>query len=417
MLRFTARRGSASVVGFLRYGASGRGLARRSTFAHGALFSSHGPHHNSALKRTSVLLCNSNSNSSNTHDDADDGNEGVTIFCPDSGLSPEEVERKRKTDAFVRAVLTTADEQEWRDMLSAALRLGVWREHHLQAVLRGVKLNKYNGPIVSIDDDIKSNTSTHSARDGGGTTVDGPSPADATIASSSSPSPLRHSTPMQRLERAKNILVFTEEEAPAYPSPPSNDQSTDASNASEAEDNITTTSVSSRRGYYRPSDASVHTLLTLLLSGAQHHHSNSGEPGERADAIPHALYRDVWAFLSWMELSDYHVQSFTVLSELEAAIDLDEGNDHNSSSSGGSGSLHQLQSPSSSSSAAPPLRYALVSRRINRLEFVRSEREWLQERGLGTGTAASGGGEGGVAGHSSGAARRRHVDISRTELK
>nr|CCC95237.1 unnamed protein product [Trypanosoma congolense IL3000] len=52
------------------------------------------------------------------------------------------------TAAYIRTLITTPDEQEWKDMLVAAIRLNTWREHHLRAVLRSVHQSTYDVEVT-----------------------------------------------------------------------------------------------------------------------------------------------------------------------------------------------------------------------------------------------------------------------------
>lgn len=305
-----------------------------------------------------------------TADDNDNDNDndsgGVVILCPDDGLTSEQRERKRKTEAFLRVVLTTPDEQEWKDMLSAALQHGTWQEHHLQAVLRGVGLLKYDSPALPAASTMGPTTAGGAAKEG--------------------PRLLQSSNPTQRLERARSILVFLADEAEVVHHSREKDGETGGTAG----------------GPYKPSESSVHNLLTKLLRGAQRHHSHHSashkEYGstteaetQAIDALPHALYKEVWSFLAWMELHDYHVRSMDLLAELEATVDLDEDAQERTSRVSSTSSSSRLTGGGGEAASAaaneshqpPPLRYAWVSRRVNRLEFIRREREWLQSREAG----------------------------------
>ncbi|CCW69845.1 unnamed protein product [Phytomonas sp. Hart1] len=101
------------------------------------------------------------------HDVEDEEDLALNIFNRLDGLSEEEKHKHACTEAFVRIVITTPSEQEWKDMMAAALREGTWREHHFEAILSGVRLLKYD---------------------------------------------IGQSTPTQRLRRAHAILIFWVEE-------------------------------------------------------------------------------------------------------------------------------------------------------------------------------------------------------------
>lgn len=52
------------------------------------------------------------------------------------------------TRTYLHTLITTTDEQEWKDMLVAAIRLDTWREHHLRSVLRSVHQSQYDVDTV-----------------------------------------------------------------------------------------------------------------------------------------------------------------------------------------------------------------------------------------------------------------------------
>ncbi|KEG07297.1 putative heat shock protein-like protein [Trypanosoma grayi] len=64
----------------------------------------------------------------------------INVYRPHS---EEEAPLQEATRRFLCVLITTPAEQEWRDMLSAAIRHNTWREHHVRAVLRSVHGTQY----------------------------------------------------------------------------------------------------------------------------------------------------------------------------------------------------------------------------------------------------------------------------------
>ncbi|CAJ1991369.1 hypothetical protein conserved [Leishmania donovani] len=322
----------------------------------------------------------------------DDDDLKMDIYRPQ--LTPEDAERKAKTDLFLCLVLTLPRDQDWKDMLTAAFRAGTWKPHHLSAVLRGVQLNRYNEPAVC-------------ALSCAGVC--------ATSLPSSCTAALRHaiaeiaktapasSAPSTRLQRAKDILVFCAEEGGVYAPPSAEDSLVDVSTAppSPAEEET-----SRRSKAFAPSPADAHHLLVLLLKAAQRGASvasSLSKPNTPTQAV--ASFHDVWNFLAWMELHGYHVLSNAVLDALEVVVD--EGGSQ--AGAGAAAGLTRAAGPSSASSPLP-LQYAMVSQRVHRLDYLRSERALLQEA-VKNAEQGSGG-----ASMSTGAVRerRRQRDVPRT---
>ncbi|EAN96248.1 hypothetical protein, conserved [Trypanosoma cruzi] len=75
--------------------------------------------------------------------DALDMDEAMTlnVYRP---YGEKEAPLQEATKQFLYTLITTPDEQEWKDMLAAAIRLDKWREHHLRAVLRSVHQTQYD---------------------------------------------------------------------------------------------------------------------------------------------------------------------------------------------------------------------------------------------------------------------------------
>lgn len=337
-------------------------------------------------------------------EDADDLQ--VQVYRPQ--VSPEEAERRVKTDLFLCLLLTLPKAQDWKDMLTAALRAGTWRAHHLDAVLRGVLLNKYNEPQSF----LRSCGGGVSSPNSGGLRE------AALQASQTAPAASNASS---RLHRARDILVFCAEEGVLYSA---KDTSKDSDEV-QAESPPSTAELDSRgadaaqkadgaarAGSFAPSPAAAHHLLAMLLQAAQRgleyaapppsSHSTPTSPSPTdADthALPTASYADVWHYLAWMELHGYHVLSHTVLDALEAAVD--EG------ASSPRVQTHNSNASSVSSSASSnPLQYAVVSQRMHRLDYLRGERALLQEARR---NPAS------MSGKQDGAPRRRQHDLPRTD--
>ncbi|KAK7198088.1 hypothetical protein NESM_000764900 [Novymonas esmeraldas] len=263
----------------------------------------------------------------------------VRIYRPP--VSPEDAERRVKTDVFLCLVLTLPRAQDWRDMVTAAVRAGTWRPHHLDAVLRGVQLNRYNAPAECVRGCLGGSPAAHSA-----------ALRDAVHAAASAAP--QACTPTQRLLRARDVLVMCAEEGRAHaPAPPD----------------------------CAPTPAAVHRLLALLLQAAQRGAGGgaaASSPGSPAQAaLPAASFHDVWHFLAWMELHGYHVLSAAVLDDLEAAVDEGAGR-----SGTGTASLP--------STTAPPRQHATVSQRVHRLDYLRGERARLQQANMSADGAAGG---------------------------
>ncbi|CAM42617.1 conserved hypothetical protein [Leishmania braziliensis MHOM/BR/75/M2904] len=286
----------------------------------------------------------------------DDEDLKVETYRPQ--LSPEDAERKAKTDLFVCLLLTLPRDQDWKDMLAAAFRAGTWKPHHLNAVLHGVQLNKYNEPAecaVSCAASLPFSCSSalrHSIVD----------------ASKTAPA---SSTPSTRLQRARDILIFCTEEGGVHAAPSAEGLFVGVSKAplSSAEE------ASRPSKAFAPSAAAAHHLLVLLLQAAQRGASATSPLSDpNTTTQPVASFHDVWSFLAWMELHEYHILSNAVLDALEAVVD--EGG-----SQAGAEAAAGLKSAAGLSSApfASPLKYAVVSRRVHRLDYLRSERALLRE--------------------------------------
>ncbi|CAG9579345.1 hypothetical_protein_-_conserved [Leishmania major strain Friedlin] len=311
-----------------------------------------------------------------------------------SQLTPEDAERKAKTDLFLCLILTLPRDQDWKDMLTAAFRAGTWKPHHLSAVLRGVQLNKYNEPAVcALSCAGVCATSLPSSR------TAALRHAIAEIAKTAPAS----STPSTRLQRAKDILAFCADEGGVYAPPSAEDSLADVSTAppSPAEEET-----SRRSKVFAPSPADAHHLLVLLLKAAQRGASAASslsKPNTPTQAV--ASFHDVWNFLAWMELHGYHILSNAVLDALEVVVD--EGGSQ--AGAGAAAGLTRAAGPSSASSPLP-LQYAMVSQRVHRLDYLRGERALLQEAVKNAEQGSSG------ASMSTGAVRerRRRRDVPRT---
>ncbi|KPI85744.1 hypothetical protein ABL78_5193 [Leptomonas seymouri] len=308
----------------------------------------------------------------------------VCIYRPQ--VSPEVADRKAKTELFVGLLLTLPRTQDWKDMLSAAFRAGTWRPHHLDAVLRGVQLAKYNEPQEFLRSCGGSPSSLHSN--------DALREA-AWNASQAAPST---STSTSRLHRARDILVFCAEEGALCAKGGETSEATEeaAANAvspsSSAAAVTGTAKTSMRSNAFAPSPAAVHRLLTMLLQAAQrgaeygspppssHPASTSAPPSSSSGGcgLSTASFTEVWHYLSWMELRGYHVLSHAVLDALEAAVDEGGSSPRPQGRRGASSSSAESQT-SSSSAASGPSQYASVSQRIHRLDYVRAERALLQK--------------------------------------
>ncbi|KAH9599641.1 hypothetical protein LSM04_000272 [Trypanosoma melophagium] len=170
------------------------------------------------------------------------------------------------TRRFLRVLITTSDEQEWKDMLSAAIRLNTWREHHVRAVLRSVHQTQY-------DDDEHGDCGAPTA--GGRLKFTG-------------------STPARRLQRAVSVVQTGVDEG------------------------------------YRAAPESVHALLVALLRAAPTRPcSATGTPTagvavdtqKQVSQPPLTTHATVWQFLAWMERNNYHVMTAEVLQGLELVVD------------------------------------------------------------------------------------------------
>lgn len=286
----------------------------------------------------------------------------LTIYRPSH--TPEQAERRAKTDVFLCLLLTLPRSQDWRDMLAAALRAATWRPHHLSAILRGVQLSKYNEPAAYVRSCAGASApSLHTASSPSVSCLSNAMRAAIADAAATAPPT---STPTARLRRAREVLVFCAEEGPMY-APGTPESSAGGANAANAPSNVPESA-------YAPSAEAVHHLLALLLKAAQRDHGASSSASHVADghreasetvadagALPVASFHEVWHFLAWMELRNYHVLSTSVLDALEAAVD--EG----------------FTSPASPAVGVPPPPYAVVSQRVHRLEYLRGERARLKE--------------------------------------
>jgi hypothetical protein len=312
-------------------------------------------------------------------DGDDDDDMTVQIYRPHT--SPADAERKLKTELFLCLLLTLSRPQDWKDMLTASFRAATWCPHHLDAVLRGVLLNKYNTPkayLLSCGEHASSVHATANLR-------------EAAVHASQAAPPT--STPTSRLHRAKDILVFCAEEGVLYAGCSSPDAMEDKGRAKTAPNTTSSDAATTAASAmllnsvdaFAPSPAAVHHLLAVLLQaaqrGAEYNTSLPVNP-ERAAALPTAAYADVWHFLAWMELHGYHILSYAVVDALEAAVDEDGGSPRpqNISSAGSSSTTASSISPTAApSSDSGSLQYALVSQRIHRLDYLRAERALLRE--------------------------------------
>ncbi|KPA78845.1 putative mitochondrial hypothetical protein [Leptomonas pyrrhocoris] len=310
-----------------------------------------------------------------------EADDDVTVQVYRPQLSPEAAERSVKTELFLCLLLTLPRTQDWKDMLTAAFRAGSWKPHHLDAVLRGVSLNKYNEPSAF----LRSCGSSYAAANGN------QSLREAAVQASQSAPPA--STPTSRLHRARDILVFCAEEGVLYAkedeettvaAPPSS-SSSPAPSVAEGKATLM------HADAFAPSPAAVHHLLTMLLQAAQRgadYASSSPSPHPAStssslstssgeNGLPTASYADVWHYLAWMELHGYHVLSHAVLDVLEAALD-EGGSPSRPQGHRTKAGITAAESTDSISSSGP-LQYAAVSQRIHRLDYVRGERALLQE--------------------------------------
>lgn len=293
--------------------------------------------------------------------EGDDDDLKMDIYRPQ--LTPEDAERKAKTDLFLCLVLTLPRDQDWKDMLTAAFRAGTWKPHHLSAVLRGVQLNKYNEPAVC------------ALSCAGICATSLPSSRTAALRHSIveiAKTPPASSTPSTRLQRARDILVFCAEEGGVYAPPSAEDPLVDVSTAPSSPADEET---SRRSNSFAPSPTDAHQLLVHLLKAAQRGAtvtpslSKSNTPTQAV-----ASFQDVWNFLAWMELHGYHILSNALLDALEAVVD--EGG----SQAGAEATAGLTRAAGASSASSPlPLQYAMVSQRVHRLDYLRGERALLQE--------------------------------------
>ncbi|KAG5497636.1 hypothetical protein JKF63_03901 [Porcisia hertigi] len=302
-------------------------------------------------------------NSTATYEEEDDD---LKVDIYRSRVSPEEAERKAKTDLFLCLLLTLPRDQDWKDMLAAAFRAGTWKPHHLDAVLRGVQLNKYNAP----NDCALSCSGNHAASLS-------PSRSAAlrdSIADVAKNAPTS-STASTRLQRARDILVFCAEEGGVYAAP-AGSSLVDVSAAPSSQG----AEQKGRRSHdFAPSPAAAHRLLVLLLQAAQRGADATSSSESNATSQPVASFHDVWNFLAWMELHGYHILSGAVLDALEAVID--EGGIQVRSGAAVESRRAAGPSSSSSSAASPPVphQYAMMSQRVHRLDYLRVERALLCE--------------------------------------
>ncbi|CCW65606.1 unnamed protein product [Phytomonas sp. EM1] len=195
----------------------------------------------------------------------------LQVFRELDGVSTEERHRRACTADFLRAVLTTPREQEWRDMIAAALREGTWREHHFEALLRGVRLLRYDEA---------------------------------------------GSTPTRRLRRTHGVLIFWREEAAAEAERPSN----------RVVGALLTQLLRAAKQHRAPlpfSSASPSQPPRQRQGAAAASNSPEELPSSEAEASG-ITFREVWRFLAWMELHGYHVHSFELLDELERYVDDDD---------------------------------------------------------------------------------------------
>lgn len=259
----------------------------------------------------------------------------VNIYKPTR--TAEEEARHRQTEQFISTLLTTRDEQEWRDMLSAALRLCTWRERHLAAVVRGITLLKYN---TSEKEERREQQQQQRA-------------------------PPLPSTPTSRLRRACEMVKFIVEEGPVIPASPAAPTEGDTEGQDKAHEE--------REAMLRPSNDVVQRLFVLLLNAATASLNSSHQKDYNYNSVAVAPPRDVWSFLSWMELHHYTLTSTALLDVLETMVDADEGNE------GQRSNHHNKHSSSSSRSSSydAQAKHALASRRVNRLDFLKAERQRL----------------------------------------
>lgn len=274
----------------------------------------------------------------------------LNIYQPPQ--SPDEKRRQVQTQRFLRLLLTTPEEQNWKDMITAALRHGTWKPHHMEAVLHGIQLNLYN-EAPSAEATLRHRGV--SQRDGSAST-----------------------TPTQRLRRARDILIFCKEEGALHES--EHDTGKMANSGSSATGHVRNTSST-------PSSAMVHHLLVCLLNAALR--SSTGEAAVTAaktedslsqypSAPPLSTFSEVWTFLAWMELHGYHLLSNAVIDTLETVVDTDEeSNGLQRATSPTSPSVLQTEQVKWSTSQT----CAAASQQMNRLDYLRKERALLREAG------------------------------------
>ncbi|KAG8347194.1 hypothetical protein ERJ75_000823600 [Trypanosoma vivax] len=182
----------------------------------------------------------------------------LNIYRPDDQQDPQ---LHSATERFIRTIITTSDEQEWRDMLAAAIRLNTLREHHLRAVIRGVHQSKYD--VV------------------------------ATVKRSRVAKSPSHCTPSTRLQRAVGVVQMAVEEGYRV-----------------AAESVHTLVVFLLRA--AAADKGAHTSGGNSESCSFDH--------ECPTQLAHTTRAAVWHFLSWMERHDYHIMSTAVLEMLENII-------------------------------------------------------------------------------------------------
>ncbi|ORC88483.1 heat shock protein-like protein [Trypanosoma theileri] len=184
----------------------------------------------------------------------------VSVHRP---YSEDEASQQAATRRFLRALITTPDEQEWKDMLSAAIRLNTWREHHIRAVVRSVHQTQY-------DDDCNSKALTAGGR-------------------------FKHtgSTPAKRLQRAVGVVQTAVDEG--YQAAP--------------ESVHTLLVVLLRAASTVPSIAASATTGVTM------------DQQKQVSQPPLTTHAAVWQFLAWMERNNYHIMTAEVLQGLERVVD------------------------------------------------------------------------------------------------
>lgn len=229
-------------------------------------------------------------------------------------------------------------------MLTAAVRMGTWQSHHLDAVLRGVRLTQYDSEAVSPS---------------GCTEADAPHSVSADQASPSSfPQRQQRSSPTQRLQRAIDSMKFIEEAAAEKI----------LARADAVKESQAVAAVSVKYGEeLRPTGRQVHALLLQILRAAQHTNAtplaHTGSSG-----LPRARYTEVWSFLAWMQLHGYHVLSASVLDELSTIVDGD-----------GAARATEVRQGRCGQSPAGDRVVTSGMQAMHRLTFLQAEREWLRD--------------------------------------